>query len=83
MVTKCSGCSIRFDSHSVFSLLDSSMGKNVFIFEADMSPSVHIDNKGENILIIGKVRAQGLDNTTLTTGKKILLILNNQEKDLY
>ena len=31
-----------------------------------MSSSVHIDNKGEDILIIGEELTQGLDNTTLT-----------------
>ena len=29
------------------------MGRNVIIFGADMSPSVHIDNKGKYILILG------------------------------
>ena len=30
------------------------MGKNVIIFGVDMSASVHIDNKGTDILILGK-----------------------------
>ena len=38
------------------------MGKNV-IFEADMSSSVHIDNKNIGILILGEGATQG---TTLT-----------------
>ena len=45
------------------------MGKNVIIFGADMSSSVHIDNK-KNILILGEGPAQGLDDTTLTTEAK-------------
>ena len=36
-----------FDPRSYPSLPDSSMGKNVIIFRADMSLSVHIDNKGK------------------------------------
>ena len=32
-----------------------SMGKNVIIFGADMSSSVHIDNKNKDILILGEV----------------------------
>ena len=28
------------------------MGKNVFIFGADMSSSMHIDDKGKDILIL-------------------------------
>ena len=31
-----------------------------------MSSSVHIDNKGKDILILGKGPTQGLDNTALT-----------------
>ena len=30
------------------------MGKNLIIFGADMSSSVHIDNKGKDILIPGE-----------------------------
>ena len=45
---------------------DESMGKNVVIFGANMSSSVHIDNKGKDILILGEGPTQGLDDTTLT-----------------
>ena len=42
------------------------MGRNVIIFGADMSSTVHIDNKGKDILILGEGATQGLDDTTLT-----------------
>ena len=42
------------------------MIKNVIIFGADMSLSVHIDNKNKDILIFGERPTQGLDDTTLT-----------------
>ena len=42
------------------------MVKKVIIFEADMSLSVHIDNKNKDILILGKELTQILDDTTLT-----------------
>ena len=42
------------------------MGKNVIILGADMSSSVHIDNKGKDILILGKGPTQGFDDTALT-----------------
>ena len=42
------------------------MGKNVIIFVVNMSSSVHIDGKKEDILILGKSPAQGLDDTSLT-----------------
>ena len=46
------------------------MEKNVLIFGADMSSSVHIDNKNEDILILGEGPTQGLDDTTLTAKVK-------------
>ena len=42
------------------------MGKNVIIYGADMSSSVHIDNKNKDIFILGEGLTQGLDGTTLT-----------------
>ena len=44
------------------------IGKNVIIFEADMSSFAHIDIKGKrkNILILGEGPTQGLGNTILT-----------------
>ena len=51
---KYSGYGIGFDSRSEFSLPDGSVGKNVIIFGADMSSSVHIDNKKKDVLILGK-----------------------------
>ena len=59
-----------FDSRSEFLFTDGSFGKNVIIFGADMSSSVHIDNKNKDILIIGEGPTQGLDDTTLTTEAK-------------
>ena len=51
---KYSGYGIRFDSRSEFSFTDGSMGKNVRILGADMSSSVHVDNKNKDILTLGK-----------------------------
>ena len=59
-----SGYSIGLDSRSGFLLPDGSMGKNVIIFGADMSSSVHIDNKEKDILILGEGPAQGLYDPT-------------------
>ena len=63
---KYSDYDIEFDSRSEFSLPDDSMGKNVIIIRVDMSSSVHINNKKEDILILGAGPTQGLDDTTLT-----------------
>ena len=48
------GYGIGFDSRSEFSITCGSIGKNVIIFGVDMSPSVHIDNKNKDILILGE-----------------------------
>ena len=45
---KCTGFSIGFDSRSEFSFTDGSMGKNVIIFGADVSSSMHIDNENKD-----------------------------------
>ena len=63
---KCSDHGIGFDFRSEFSQTDSSVGKNVFIFGADMSSSVHIDDKNKDILVLGEGPTQGLNNTKLT-----------------
>ena len=42
---KYSGYGIGFDSRSKFLFTNENMGKNVIVFGADMSLSVHIDNK--------------------------------------
>ena len=44
--------------------------KNVIIFGADMSLSVHVDNYGKDILILGEEPTQGLDATTSTADVK-------------
>ena len=59
-----------FDSRSEFSFTDEIFGKNVIIFRADMSSSVHIDNKGKDISILGDGPTQVLDDTTLTPEAK-------------
>ena len=67
---KYSGYGMGFDSRSEFLFTDGSFGKNVIIFGADISWSMHIDNKNKDILIIGEGPTQGLDDTTLTTEAK-------------
>ena len=49
------------------------MSKSVIVFSADMSSSVHIDNKNEDILILGQGPTQGLDDTTWTAEAKYLV----------
>ena len=51
-------------------VIDGSYGKNVIISGADMNSSVHVDNKGRDILVLGEVPTQGLDDMTLTAEAK-------------
>ena len=53
------------------------MSKNVTIFGADMSSSVHVDNKGKDILILGKDPTQGLDDAALSAEAQIYLIFQD------
>ena len=56
---KYSGYGTGFDRTGVYLLPDGSFGRNVVIFGADMNSSVHIDNKGKDILILDKVQRKG------------------------
>ena len=60
-----SGYGIRFDSCSEFSLSDWNVSKNVIIFGADMSSSLHINNKKKDIFILDIAPKQELDDTAL------------------
>ena len=50
---KYSGYGIGFDRTGVYLLPDGCFGRNVVIFGVDMSSSVHVDDKGKDILILG------------------------------
>ena len=71
-----SGYGIRFDSRSLFSCPSTDSGKNVIVFNADMSSSVHIDNKEKYILVLFVNPTQDLDNTALTAEAKYSINFN-------
>ena len=62
---KYSGYGIGFDRKGEFSFGSRGFGRNCIILGADMSSSVHGNNKTKNILALGKDFVQGLDNTTI------------------
>ena len=64
------GYGIGFDSRSDLLFAGGSYGKNAIIFGADMSSSVHVDNKGKDILNLVEGPTQRLDDTTLTAEGK-------------
>ena len=60
-----------YQAHRSSSLSDGSgFGKKVIIFGADMSSSVHIDNKKKDILDFWWRPPDGLDDTALTPEKE-------------
>ena len=65
---KYSGHGTGFDARARFLLSDGNrFGKNVVIFDADMSSLVYTNNKKKYILILGKSTPDDLDYTTLTS----------------
>ena len=58
-----SGCGIGFDRHGIVSFSGTESGRNVIIFEVDMSSSAKIDNRKKDLLILGKGPTQGLEHT--------------------
>ena len=66
---KYSGYGIAFDRASSFSFSGGRNGQNVIIYGVDMNSSVHVDNKGKDILILGTDPTQGLGEHLLTSEK--------------
>ena len=75
---KYSGYGIGFDRKREFSF-GNGFGRNYIIFGADMSFSVHVDDKKKDILILDKGPTQELDGTTLIVEK--LHSINFTEND--
>ena len=75
-IDKCrySGYRIEFDGIGRFSFPGGGVGQNLLICGADMSSSAHIDNKKNDILVVGIGPTQGLEQT-LTVEKCTRLIL--------
>ena len=59
----------KYSGTSVYLIPDGSFGRNVVIFGAGMNSSVHIDNKGKDILILRKGPTQALGEHSLTPEK--------------
>ena len=58
------------------------MGRNIIIFGGDMSSTVHIDNKGKDILTLGDGPAQGLDATTFTVEARYFINFTQSNRKL-
>ena len=66
---KYSGCGIGFDSRGSFSRPSGGNSTNVIIFGADLSSSVHVNNKVNNVLVLGKALVQGINGTAIYAEK--------------
>ena len=64
-----SGYGIGFDRRSGFLFPGGGFDQNIIIFGADMNSSIHIDNKGKDVLILEKRPTQGLGEHSLTAEK--------------
>ena len=71
-----------YDASSDFYWLDGSSGKNLIIFSADMSSSMHIDNWNKNILVFGEGLTKGLNNTTITAEAKYSITFTQSIKNI-
>ena len=78
------GYGICFDERSQFGhtitengVTHTSNGRNVLIFGADTSFSVHATNKANHIYLIGEGLTQGINYTTIHAEKKYLKSLQN------
>ena len=76
-----SGYGIGFDRRGSFSFPGGGFGQNVIIFGADMSSSIHIDNKKKDILVLGRGPTQGLEST-LTAEKMYSINFTATKKKL-
>ena len=78
---KYSGCGIGFDRHSEFSFGTRGFRRNRITFGADLSSSSHVNNKKNNILVLGKDFVQGINDTTIYAGKmySVNFIENNKK----
>ena len=76
---KYSGYRIGFDRKDFFSI-GNEVGRNLITFGIDMSSYPHIDNKGKDILILGKGPIQGLSEYLLTAARMYLINFTEHSK---
>ena len=77
-----SGYGIGFDRRGSFSFPVGGFGQNVIVFGADMSSSIHIDNKGKDILVLGRGPTQELGENSLTAEKMYSINFTVTKKEI-
>ena len=66
----CPGYGTGFDSRGSFTHPSGGYDRNIIIFGADMSSSVHANNKTRSILVLGKDFIQEIDGTNIYAEKR-------------
>ena len=66
----------------IFIHLFNGFDRNVIVFRVDMSSSVHVDNKGKEILILGSGPTQGIGEHSLTPEKMYSVIFTDHRKKM-
>ena len=79
---KYSGYGLGSDRKGEFSFGSRRFCKSVTIFRADMSSSVHANNKTKNILVLGKDFIQGIDNSTIYVEKMYSINFTENNKNI-
>ena len=74
---KYSGYGVGFDGKGTFSFPSGRFGPNAILSGVGMSSSVHVNNKRNDILILGEGGTQGLNGRILTAEKYIQLVLKS------
>ena len=80
---KYSGYGTGFDRRSSFSFTGGRFGQNVLVFGADMSTSIDIDNKGKDILLLGRGPTQGLESTLTAEKMYSINFIVTKKKFVY
>ena len=79
----CSWYGIRFDFWSLFSIPNFDWIENVAIFGANISSSVHSDDKENDILVLSKGQIQGLNGTTFTVEAEYYINFSRWQRKFY
>ena len=79
---KYSGYGIGFDRRGKFSV-GNGFGSSCIIFGADMSSSVHANNRTKSVLVLDEGFTQGLEDTTLYAEKKYLIDFTKTDTKFY
>ena len=91
---KYEGYGICFDEGGTFTKGNITNGKNVILFGADMSFSIHANNRANNIYVLGDFLVQGINGTSIYAekiynknftepGKKFVLSLHHNSSNSY